>query len=232
MIVLMALCVSCSRPTVNYQATIVSQQGTMIVMMQSATPSRTPTPTVASLRFSRGGLFGSTTDRELLQAVRTLVALESQAAEQRANQPSTFDSNREIVQALNQSSNQQATAIAQNRQMITALEALRTQSGGRLSQNRLPASPEYNATLVTLQETSMAIHARTLRVQATALSNNRQTANTYAEMLRTQNDIRTLQADMLALQATSVALANDHTRLLEQICINTSNDTWARNNCR
>jgi hypothetical protein len=89
-IMIMLVLGACNRQAPNYQATIVSQQSTMIVIMQSATPSQTPTPTKMSISFGqvvRPQLFNNNINEQaLLNAVQTLVALESQEANTRNTQ--------------------------------------------------------------------------------------------------------------------------------------------------
>lgn len=241
-IMIMLVLGACNRQAPNYQATIVSQQSTMIVMMRSATPSQTPTPTKTSISFGqvvRPQLFNNRINEQaLLNAVQTLVALESQEANTRNTQTQN-DTNNNIARALNQNVRQQATVIAQNERLITALDGLRTQPTSRLNQSQPLTLSNYNATMVAINETALTINARILRLQATAARVDTSASDADSQLIRLQSEANDMQRDAVSLATTSVVLAQkqntylqDHTYLLTQICLNTAPDRIAERNCR
>lgn len=229
-VVMLILLVACSRETTDYQATIVSQQGTMIAIMQSSTPTRTPLSNL--WRTATPNINDKT-----LNVVSTLVAVESDEADQRINPSSSNLIDQDILQSMRQLIELQATALADSENRFKSQTKILYQDA------RMQATMiKQNRIVITAVIESQA---QQNNLQATTISQNRDiiTSNTTQE--QQNNKIINYNATAVSLSRTAISLAqvqnnflddiNDaldtHTQLLRKICRNTAETLTEYNEC-
>ena len=242
---MLILLVSCGRETTDYQATIVSQQGTMIAIMQSSTPTQTPlsnlwrtaTPNIEEKTLniastlvaiesaeSKRSLMppsSSIVEQDILQSMQQLIELQATAL---ADSENRFKSQTKI---LYQDARMQATMIKQNRIVITAVIELQTQH------NNLQATTiSQNDKIIT----SNIAQEQQNNLQATTISQNDKIITSNIAQEQQNKRIINYNATAVSLSSTAISLAkvqnnflddindalNIHTQLLRKICRNTA----------
>lgn len=226
-VLMLILLVACSRETADYQATIVSQQGTMIAIMQ---PTRTPI-----FNLAKSPTPGP--EHNTLDAVSTLVAVESDEAGKRINPSSSNLIDQDILQSMRQLIELQATALADSENRFKSQTKILYQDA------RMQATMiKQNRIVITAVIESQA---QQNNLQATTISQNDRiiTSNTTQER---QNDrIINYNATAVSLSSTAISLAkvqnsflydindelNSQTQLLRQICRNTAKTSIEYSEC-
>ena len=227
---MMTLLLACSQPTTNYQATIVSQQGTMIALMQTTTPTRTPTVNNWYTPIPD-------TDDMTLDAISTLVAVESDEFEQGTNPATTNPYNQDIFQSMGRLVELQSTSNADTRKRFKKQSDILYQDAKlqatMIKQNRtiITAIAQLNTQQTNLQSTSISQHSK-ITTQIDTLSQQSKTLINY-------------NATAVSLSRTAIVLAqlqnrylddideelSDQTRLLLRICRNTAQSITEYNDC-
>lgn len=220
-VAMLILLVACSRETTDYQATIVSQQGTMIAIMQSSTPTRTPL----------SNLWRTATpnvDDKTLDIVSTLVAVESDEAGQRINPSSANLIDQDILQSMRQLIELQATALADSENRFKSQTKILYQDA------RMQATMiKQNRIVITAVIESQA---QQNNLQATTISQNNDIIASNNSQEQQNDKIINYNATAVSLSSTAISLAqvqnnflddiNDalstHTQLLRKICRNTA----------
>jgi hypothetical protein len=234
-VLILIFLVACSEPETNYQATIVSQQGTMIAMMQTTTPTRTPTMNIWNTPIPQ-------TDDMTLDAISTLVAVESDESDQSMNPSTSNPYNQDIFQSMGrlvelestayvdtrkklhiqnrmaiQDAKLQSTVIKQNRTIITAIAQLTTQQANlqstAISQNSKVIAQIDN--LIQQNTTIINYHATAVSQSYVAISQETSQHATVVSLSRTAISLDKKQNDALDYQI----------QLLLRICQNTAQNS-------